>query len=245
MNQRRLKSLLLTVVLVVGSVLTATAQDYRDVVFLKNGSVLKGWFDEYYPDDSLRLRTIDGGVLVCATSDIERIAKEKNSVYLVDVSKSYKHDVSEWRRKGYRGMVDLGYNINIDDSHMKISSLTTTHGYQFNKYFFLGAGIGLSQMTYKMEDKTVVFNDNYSFSVFADARVYLLKRNITPVIVGRGGYDITGFKQWFANPSVGVDFSFSPRFGIYVLVGYYYEKYNLDDELKTMHGLAFNAGIHF
>ena len=245
MNCQQLKTLIVATLLIAAGATRATAQDYRDVVYLKNGSVLKGWFDEYYPDDSLRLRTIDGGVLVCAAGDIYRIAKEKNSVYLVDIGESYKHDVDEWRPRGYRGMVDLGYNLNIDDTHMKISTLTTTHGYQFNKYLFLGIGIGLSQMTYKMEDKTVIFNDNYSFSVFADARVYLLKHNISPVIGGRVGYDVTGFKQWFGYPSAGVDFSFSPRFGVWLMVGYYYEKYNLENQLKTMHGLAFNAGIHF
>ena len=56
---------------------TACAQEYRDVVFLKNGSVIKGFYKELYPSDSLRMETIDGGVLVCAFSDIERIAKER------------------------------------------------------------------------------------------------------------------------------------------------------------------------
>ena len=75
------------------------AQEYRDVVFLKNGSVIKGFYKELYPNDSLRMETIDGGVLVCAFSDVERIAKERTSLYVVNVQEDLDPPIRTWRPK--------------------------------------------------------------------------------------------------------------------------------------------------
>lgn len=67
------------------AVICVSAQDYRDVVFLKNGSVIKGFYRELYPSDTLRMETIDGGIFVCAMSDVVRIAKERTSLYVVNI----------------------------------------------------------------------------------------------------------------------------------------------------------------
>lgn len=70
------------------------------MVFLKNGSVIKGFYKELYPNDSLRMETIDGGVLVCAFSDVERIAKERTSLYVVNVQEDIDPPIRTWRPKG-------------------------------------------------------------------------------------------------------------------------------------------------
>ena len=79
------------------------AQEYRDVVFLKNGSVIKGFYKELYPADSLRMETIDGGILVCAFSDIERIAKERTRIYVVNTQEDNLLAHRRWRPRGYAG----------------------------------------------------------------------------------------------------------------------------------------------
>ena len=44
--------------------------------------------------------------------------------------------------KGYRGFAELGYGIGVGDYEFGRFSIETSHGYQFNHYFFLGAGVG-------------------------------------------------------------------------------------------------------
>lgn len=43
--------------------------------------------------------------------------------------------------KGYRGMVSVGGGYGWDEFGMNV---LTTHGYQFNKYLFLGADVGVA-----------------------------------------------------------------------------------------------------
>ena len=57
-----------------------TAQDMRDVVYLKNGSIIKGIIIEQIPDISYKIETSDGSVFVCLYPDVEKIIKEKTEL---------------------------------------------------------------------------------------------------------------------------------------------------------------------
>lgn len=57
------------------SVTTAQVQQ-RDVVYLKNGSVIKGIVLEQIPDKTIRIQTSDGSVFVYQMSEVERVVKE-------------------------------------------------------------------------------------------------------------------------------------------------------------------------
>lgn len=235
---------ILTVLMAVTGVFQLKAQEYRDVVFLKNGSVIKGFFNELYPSDSLRMNTIDGGYFICAMSDVARIAKERSSMYVIDLSDSYKHDHSEWRHRGYRGSIEDGYNLNTDDSKLNIHSVMTIHGYQFNQYLFLGAGVGVEQISYNDSGFTYYKNSS-NIPVIGDVRLYFIPRAISPMVDVRYGYTLGGHKGSYFNPSAGVDFSISPRCGFYLLVGYFEYKYEYDEEKYKSRNLTFRLGFHF
>lgn len=49
----------------------------QDVLYLKNGSVIRGVIIEQIPGQSVKIRTADGSVFVYQMSEIERIAKEE------------------------------------------------------------------------------------------------------------------------------------------------------------------------
>ncbi len=51
--------------------------DLQDVIYLKDGSIIRGIIIEQIPEESLKLRTAAGSVIVFQMSEIERIAKEK------------------------------------------------------------------------------------------------------------------------------------------------------------------------
>jgi len=51
----------------------------KDVVYLKNGSVIKGDIIEQIPNKSIKIETADGNIFVYDFSDIEKITKEKNT----------------------------------------------------------------------------------------------------------------------------------------------------------------------
>ena len=54
----------------------ASAQQYQDVVYLKNGSIIRGVIIEQIPNESLKIQTQGGSVFVFQMSEVVRIAKE-------------------------------------------------------------------------------------------------------------------------------------------------------------------------
>src|SRR5688500_4410458 len=49
----------------------------KDVVFLKNGSVIKGEILEMTPGGNIKIETADGSVFVFAMEDVEKTSKEE------------------------------------------------------------------------------------------------------------------------------------------------------------------------
>jgi len=70
-----MKKILLTTVFI----LTATvllAQNLQDVVYLRNGSIIRGTIIEQVPNQSLTIETADRSLFVFAIDEIERISRE-------------------------------------------------------------------------------------------------------------------------------------------------------------------------
>jgi hypothetical protein len=57
------------------SLLSAQASQ-QDVLYLKNGSIIRGTIIEFIPDKTVKIQTADSSLFVFASSDIEKILKE-------------------------------------------------------------------------------------------------------------------------------------------------------------------------
>ena len=68
------------------------AQTMKDVVYLKNGGIVKGTIIEQTPGQSLKIQTNDGSVFVYNMSDIEKIAKEQVSTPTTNNSNNYSNN---------------------------------------------------------------------------------------------------------------------------------------------------------
>ncbi|WP_157378250.1 hypothetical protein [Arenibacter latericius] len=71
-----MKKILVLVVFTFISMSTMAQDNYRDVVYLKNGSVLRGVITEQHPNVSIKLETADQSIIVFQMEEIEKIAKE-------------------------------------------------------------------------------------------------------------------------------------------------------------------------
>lgn len=73
-----LKKLFILVLFVMFGLCTfAQTQNYQDVVYLKNGSVIKGVIIEQIPNVSLKIETDNGSTFICDMKDVTKLAKEK------------------------------------------------------------------------------------------------------------------------------------------------------------------------
>ena len=114
------------------------------------------------------------------------------------VSPAAEKRVLPWQTmRGYKAFYEAGYVFTLDDNNCYITnlcgnppgcnrlSLTTSQGYQFNNFFYLGAGAGMEVNTYR---KSKGEEAGVSVPIFADLRFNILNdKKVLPFVVVRAG----------------------------------------------------------
>lgn len=171
-----MKKILLTILLTICNIVLY-AQKTQDVLYLKNGSVIHGIVLETIPDEHIKLRTNSGDILVFKIEEIQKVEKQENAK-----EKKEKTPHLEWYKNpphnGYKGFVEIGAGPSLYDYSFTRLTISTTQGYQFNKYMFAGAGFtyvqGLTnEERYKYKNEYITFADvrfdtGMTNSAFAD-----------------------------------------------------------------------------
>ncbi len=156
----------------------------QDVLYLKDGSVLRGIIVAQYPDSLIKLRIDGGSIFAISTGQIIDIEykSESHQVAIADIQD--KDKVSGYFNITETGVLP-GANYNYDYYYGSPSAATsvgftiqTIHGYRFNKHLLAGAGLAMDIIQYPMGQ------------LFADGRYEILKGKATPFIYIDGGYGI-------------------------------------------------------
>jgi len=61
-------------------------QGYEDVLYLKNGSIIKGIVIEQIPNQSIKIQAKDGSIFVYNIAEVEKVTKEKTGNNVSDIS---------------------------------------------------------------------------------------------------------------------------------------------------------------
>lgn len=194
----------------------------KETVYLKNGSIIKGIVIEHIPEKSIKIQTADGSIFVYKTDEVEKITKDiitrpNNRNVKPQSSPNTLLDYSGNDYSGYRGFVDFGYTIGTGDYNLGRLELTTSHGYHFNPYIFLGAGTGFH---YYCTDEA----DEFVIPVFADFRANFIKGPIVPFATLKLGYSFTTSEfdnlGVYLAPAIGVKFMLHNKQALSVSLGY-------------------------
>jgi hypothetical protein len=59
-------------------IMAAAQTNMQDVLYLKNGSIIRGMIIQFIPDSTIKIQTIDGSIFVFPSLDITKIQKEEN-----------------------------------------------------------------------------------------------------------------------------------------------------------------------
>ena len=94
----------------------------QDVIYLKNGNVLRGIIIEQVPSEYVKLKTGDGSEFIFQVGEIEKITKEANPVYLMESQ--------EKTKRGYVG-ITIGASIPVGEFNDSGNGAADT-GVQFN-----------------------------------------------------------------------------------------------------------------
>lgn len=213
--------------------LTFAQRNYQDVVYLKNGSIIRGIIIEQIPNKSIKIETADRNVFVFQIDEIEKFTKEPfkrkrdNSIN----NSSLEHD--------YKGIVELGYQIGVGKYHMDRVKLNIINGCEINPYFSLGLGTGLRY--YFDVDMALI-------PVFADFRANLTDNIVSPYFSLGVGYTFDATDSFepegfLLNPTVGANFKVSDKYSIHFGLGYDMQK--LRFSTYNLGAISINAGISF
>ena len=131
-------------------------------------------------------------------------------------------------QKGYHGFADVGYDYCISDLAPATISVTTSHGYQFSPFVFLGAGIGfdftgsaeysgeikdITGYPYEKRDATV------DIPLFFNGRFNFTKTKAVPFIDLRAGAYVNNEGGYYINAMLGCRISLSDNSGLSFSVG--------------------------
>tara|TARA_R110002033_G_C3850923_1_gene235629 strand:+ start:147 stop:830 length:684 start_codon:yes stop_codon:yes gene_type:complete len=83
MNTKMTQKLILTFLLVLFSTLNIKAQSANDIVYLKDGSIIKGTIMEMNPSENLKIKTSDGSIFVYQMSEVQKIEKVEDVAKII------------------------------------------------------------------------------------------------------------------------------------------------------------------
>lgn len=223
--------------------LSFAQKNYQDVIYLKNGSIIRGLIIEQVVNKSFKIETTDNNVFVFEIDEIEKIAKEPLK------GKSKKNPINKEFKPGSYRIIDGGYSLGVRDRDLSFFKLNFTYGYQFSRFFFAGIGSGL---WYDESSEAAIV------PIFADFRTPILNRNISPFIsMGLGyAFDATNNMDgvgYFLNPNLGfsvmiskdskISFSIGHKWYKFPTMDFYY--FSDDNHFEPFRSLTFCLGITF
>jgi hypothetical protein len=184
-----MKKIILLTVFLTSSLVAFAQQDFQEVVYLKNGSVLRGTIIEQIPNKSLKIQLSDGSVFVYEIDMVEKITKEPiyNSPYQRKQStykdRGYEDNIrpASTKDKGYEGNIYLAYGRGLGDYGTSSMQVIMTHGGRLNSHFAMGLSTGLKLY---FENDNIAIADGVAviIPVLANFKINFLKGNVTPFI---------------------------------------------------------------
>lgn len=164
----------------------------------------------------------------------------------------------------YRGFVDgtfiKGNDGIYEDFNMQGGGFTTTHGFQFNRYIFVGGGVGYYYVNRDPDPGDLFWcpstEHDYAFKketynvvpVYADFRVHMARSRVSPFFDAKVGASISNDVGFFASPSFGLRVGIKDNLGVNITLGYtvmsgLYQEY-YDTPCYT-HSMNISLGIDF
>ncbi|MBK9733234.1 MAG: hypothetical protein IPO83_18435 [Chitinophagaceae bacterium] len=177
------------VLMVLMAVITRSSaqSDLQDVVYLKDGSILRGNIVAQFLDSLVKIEISGGSVFAVKMEQLQYIeykVKPPKSEVPVTVDTPF-----ERKEHGYFNITDIGvlpgtnytYDYYYGSNYATTSigfTIQTIHGYRFNPHFLAGAGLAIDIIQYPMGQ------------LFADGRWEILNRKATPFVFIDAGYGI-------------------------------------------------------
>ena len=144
----------------------------EDLVYLKDGAIIRGVILEQSPEMGVKIRSRDNVVAVFPPGEIQRVTRVK-------ALDTYGREGSEFKQSGYFGKVEVMYgfsteneqpNAHRNDNDDSFLGFRIVNGQQFNPHLSVGIGIGMEKYGYAT-----------LLPITLDLNAALLKGRVSPV----------------------------------------------------------------
>jgi hypothetical protein len=146
----------------------------NDILYLNDGSVIRGTIMEHLVGKHSRIRTLDGKTMEFPAYQVDRLRTRRGKQ-----GKLERQAVSV-KENGYYNNTTLGFLLGFDH-YGRLSagpSLQMVQGYQFKGRMNVGLGTGLE-----------LIRNNAMIPAFAEFRYHLRKSGFSPFVSARAGYN--------------------------------------------------------
>jgi hypothetical protein len=234
---------------------SSAQSNYEDVVYLKNGSIIRGMIIEQVPNESIKIQTKDRNVFVFKMDEVLKLTKEEVQP-AVQPSVSTTAITNEppkpkvRKTSGYTNITemtfarsfnntestdDYGYSYPYESHFDHINNgpcfgIQTVNGYLFNPYFSLGLGIGMQ-----------AYNELFLVPLFLDLRANFIEGKVTPFVAAEIGNSFTRHQffgvttnyqdegGFMGSVAGGVKFFPAPRMALNFSIGFSYQELNVEN----------------
>jgi hypothetical protein len=234
-------SVLIIVLFLVGNI-WAQKMPFTEVIYLKNGSVIRGIIVEIVPNTSYTIKTADNSVFVFEEKEIIKIAREfsENS----SNSKSNKTSLNI-----INTTMEAGYGAKSGQYGLNVINVNALINYQLKEHISVSGGIGMR----RFEEAEITM-----IPVFVDGKISMPNKDISPYLGLAVGYSLNvsnGIENSgvLVNPQLGIQFKLNN--GIRINLGTAYQTQQMpffvvqDFWVKKVYrfseSFCFNVGVTF
>lgn len=182
-------------------------QSLQDVVYLKNGSIIRGVIIEQIPNQSIKIQTKDKNVFVFNIGEIEKITKEDGEKK-EKVGRERMNDNPEMTN-GLKTGVNFEPTLLLapvvekssNDKKYILTQVQVTANCQINPFIALGIGTGV---------RSYSFDDTY-FPLYGQFRVNFKNRPVSPYLETALGYGFSTKDSYDGGAMFNLSFGFAKR----------------------------------
>lgn len=155
----------------------------EDVVYLKNGSIIRGIIQEQIPRESLTIQTFDGTIFIFETTEIDKVVREPSQYTRIKVRYNGAVVPIQYidNQEFYKGY-GIGLSSNESDGNFTMQARA---GYKWRHWLQTGLVSG-----------TDPYNAGLIIPVAAEIRGDAFKKPVTPHYFLQGGYGIAANRSF-------------------------------------------------
>jgi hypothetical protein len=235
-----MKTLFLTIFMAFMAV-AAFGQDKMDVVYLKDGRVVKGSIIKPLDADGIQIMTTESDVYTFAAEDVARVARETfqhenlNNKIIVHDGEGFTNITTLGLGFGVGTVGDEG-EVNNDQTYF---ALHTVNGYHLNRALSMGIGVGIE------------WYDGYELvPLYADIRYHPALTEWAPFFYGNLGFGL-GFLEnnhdggLMGGLGGGIQKSVNPNLALVGSLGYRFQGNTVGTENLDAHFIQLSVGVKF